>query len=140
MTWQERFRLGVVPIDVQHRVLMDLTNKLHKAAAAGEDSRNIQCAMDELMNYVLFHFAFEEKLMADNGYPEFEEHRHMHEELLDQFRALQADVAENRLALNDRVMNFLQGWLIHHIVSSDRELVAFTKAEKPKICVPTVPI
>ena len=44
-----------------------------------------------------------------------------------QFEAVRADIAKGQLPLNSRVMNFLQGWLTHHIVSSDRQYVPFVK-------------
>ncbi len=136
MEWQERYRLGIVGIDLQHRVLMHLTNTLHKAAMGKDGGGDIQCAMDELLTYVAFHFAFEEVLMAECGYPLLEEHRQSHRDLLHQFRALQADVAGGRLALNSRVMNFLQGWLTHHIVSSDRHYAPFALAADRNFVIP----
>lgn len=141
MEWQDRYRLGIVAIDLQHRVLMELTNKLHKATVGEEGGDDIACAMDELLTYVAFHFSFEETLMAECGYPMLEEHRHSHQELLDQFRALQADITGGRLVLNDRVMNFLQGWLTHHIVSSDRHYAPFAMAaERRNFVIPRSPV
>ena len=120
MEWQDCYSLGIVAIDLQHRVLMDMTNRLHKAALGEKNGDNVEYAMNELLTYVEFHFSFEERLMAECGYPSLIEHRDSHRGLLAEFRALQADINGGGLALNDRVMNFLQGWLTHHIVSSDR--------------------
>ncbi len=47
-----------------------------------------------------------------------------------------ADVAGGRLALNSRVMNFLQGWLTHHIVSSDRHYAPFALAADRNFVIP----
>ena len=130
MVWKEQYRLGIVAIDVQHRALLDLTNKLHKAAMRAEDAADIDSAMEDLLNYATFHFTFEERMMENCGYPFFEEHRKTHSELLDQLKGLLAYVADGQMELNERVMNFLQGWLTHHIVSSDRYYVPFVKANK----------
>jgi len=126
MAWQERYQLGIMPIDIQHRVLVDLTNKLHKAAMGS--GGNIRDAIEELVQYATFHFAFEERMMVQSAYPAFEEHRAGHDALLNQLKAIQRDILAEQLKLDARVMNFLQGWLTNHIVSSDRHFVPFVRA------------
>jgi len=140
MVWEERYKTGIIPIDIQHRILMDLTNKLHRAAVGAEDEPDVPRAMDDLLQYAMFHFAYEERLMARSGYPAFEEHRAAHDALLEQLKGIQRDIAAGSLHLDARVMNFLQGWLTHHIVSSDRHYVPFAKARERERSVTPVPV
>jgi hemerythrin-like metal-binding protein len=141
MEWQDSYSLGIVAIDLQHRVLMDMTNRLHKAALGEKNGDDIEYAMNELLTYVEFHFSFEERLLAECGYPSLIEHRDSHQGLLAEFRALQADINGGRLVLNDRVMNFLQGWLTHHIVSSDRDFAPLAlAAERKTFVIPRLPV
>jgi len=119
---------------------MDLTNKLHKAALGAGKGTDVAQAMDELLQYAMFHFAYEEKMMMQSGYPAFEEHRGAHDALLDQLKGIQQDIAAENLKLDARVMNFLQGWLTHHIVSSDRHYVPFARAHEHERSATLLPV
>ena len=132
MEWHERYRLNILAIDLQHRVLVDLTNELHRAAIESRDPEEIGYAMDELLRYIAFHFNYEETVLDEAGYPGLEAHREHHLELVKEFEALQTEVVRENLVLNDKVMNFLQGWLTHHIVSDDRDYAPYVKEAKSR--------
>jgi len=140
MAWHERYQTGIIPIDIQHHILMDLTNRLHTAATSAGNSADVSQAMEELLEYTIFHFTYEERLMAKSGYPALEEHRRSHDALLEQLNAIQKDIAEQRLRLDARVMNFLQGWLTNHIVSGDRHYVPFAKAHAAERSATPIPV
>ncbi len=82
--------------------------------------------MNSLIRYSETHFATEEKLMEDFGYPEYKEHKREHESLL-------LDIFEINSLYNkkdigaDILLNFLKDWLICHILDTDKRCGLFLK-------------
>jgi hemerythrin len=132
LSWEARYMLDIVAIDLQHKILIDLTNQLSRTISAGGTNGTAKRTLDELLKYAIFHFDFEERLMAGCNYPSLEEHKAEHVRLLQEFDLVRADIASGQLALNSRVMNFLQGWLTHHIVSCDCSYAPFVKCADAK--------
>ena len=112
--------VGNPHIDEQHQILIDTINQL--ASAETQDDRPVVAMIiDELVSYSVFHFHFEENLMADIGYPELENHRRIHlgfvkwvKELRDEF------TYHRRTQLGDRILGFLRDWLSEHILGEDQ--------------------
>jgi len=138
LSWEARYGLNIVSIDLQHRMLVDMSNQLYRSIISNGTNKATQHSLDELLKHTIFHFAFEEKLMAACCYPGLDQHKAEHAGLLQQFEAVRADIVGGQLPLNSGVMNFLQGWLTHHIVSCDSHYALFVK-ERPARLVPQAP-
>lgn len=118
--WGPPLEVGVDEIDRDHRVLVDLLNRMHDACAA-EDEEEAFGVLEELSAYTEWHFAREESLMAIHGYEFSERHRDEHEELTRKVhdyinRALAGALRPRELAA------FMTDWLMQHIVGADRHL------------------
>ena len=69
-------------IDRQHRELVNMLNRLNDAVKNHESRNDIYRLIDEVISYTRLHFATEEQLMVQSGFPEIESHKRMHEELI----------------------------------------------------------
>jgi hemerythrin len=118
--WTEDMSVGIDRLDDHHRRLIDLTNQLGSAIAAGDAERVTGTVLGELIRYVFYHFGEEERLMEAAGYAELPAHRQHHRAMAEHVRAL-----ENRFDSDpDKVMTadlhaYLADWLINHIRSED---------------------
>jgi hemerythrin-like metal-binding protein len=66
------------------------------------------------------HFAREEAILEDTGYPDLEAHRAAHRALEDRFEALRDTYVLNPdKAAEKRVEDFLVDWLKSHILTID---------------------
>lgn len=85
MDWNEDFESGLADIDVQHRYIFALIQRVsHLDDATSEDVlREIGA---ELSRFAICHFGCEERLMAAYKYPDANRHRSEHEKLLDVVR------------------------------------------------------
>jgi hemerythrin len=72
----------VAEIDQQHRELINLINKLNDAVKNHESRNDIYLIIDDVISYTGFHFATEERLMVESGYPEVEWHKKKHKQLI----------------------------------------------------------
>lgn len=115
------FEIGIAEIDLQHRELNALLERLRTATGKHYDyATNVILA--ELTIQTRIHFAVEESLMRLLSFPDVQahvaEHRYLTEQLLKfRQRAQDFDVSEG-------LSDFIQTWLIDHINNHDREFVA----------------
>lgn len=121
LIWQDDLNTGIEVIDNQHRRIVDMLNQLH-AAQMGRSSSAVGDVIDELVDYTLSHFAFEEELMEEAGYPFTDAHKRVHDiftrrvnEYRLRFRAGE-DVA-------DELKSLLSRWLFNHIRNDDKAYV-----------------
>ncbi len=70
----------------QHRDLVALCHKLDEAVKHNAARPEMYHIMDELIRCTEQHFAAEEQLMAEAGYPELKEHQAKHKDLLERTR------------------------------------------------------
>jgi hemerythrin len=73
---------GVVEIDQQHLILVNMLNRLNDAVKNRESRKDIYRIIDEVISYTALHFATEERLMVQSDYPEIEWHKAKHKELI----------------------------------------------------------
>jgi len=72
---------NIAKIEQQHRELVNLLNGLTVAVKNHEPKDNIDLIINGVIAYTEKHFADEERLMVQSGYPEIENHKTMHKEL-----------------------------------------------------------
>lgn len=120
LEWNADLHTGVQDIDEQHAVLVELLNAVHEAVRERRDALAGLRALDELIAYTRSHFAIEERLMGEVGYPEHAEHRIYHEALLDQIGALRQRLDTGEATISAELLDFLCVWLTRHIGESDR--------------------
>ena len=73
---------GVTEIDKQHQELVSKFNRLNEAVKNNESREDIYRIIDDVISFTRIHFASEEQLMINSGYPELEAHREKHRELI----------------------------------------------------------
>ncbi|OBS08427.1 bacteriohemerythrin [Acidihalobacter prosperus] len=120
--WTRDLNTGIDVIDRQHMRIADYINELEDIHHQG-DRQTIGRVLDELMDYTLSHFAFEERLQEEAGYEYAGPHKKVHElfarrvrQYLDRFR-LGDDVA-------GEIHGLLRTWLISHIKHDDADYVS----------------
>ncbi len=121
LEWSDEYCVGIDSIDQQHKKLVNLINQLQTAVdySTGEEfERN---ALDELVDYTKTHFTYEEGLMRDNDYPDFEAHRAQHEKMLKKVEDVLAEYEQDNEAAISNATDFLKDWLINHINGTDKE-------------------
>jgi hemerythrin len=120
LEWTSALRVGVDPIDEQHQELFRRAERLVHALRAG-DRGEVEPLLQYLSDYVVSHFACEERWMAQVEYPALEPHRDAHRRFTDEFgemvREYQRKGPTPLVALS--VHNWLALWLRHHIAGAD---------------------
>ena len=121
LTWNHACSVGVKAMDHQHGILMDAMNELRLALVRGAGREQVGRLFEELIEFSRLHFASEEQLMEQAGFPGLAEHRRLHHSIQAQVLA-----AAHRLQHGDGVemrplLCFLRDWFIEHIEGVDRQ-------------------
>lgn len=75
---------NVPEVDEQHKELVNRLNRLNDAVKNNESRESIYRIIDDVIAFTRLHFATEEQLMVQSGYPEIEAHKNKHKELIDE--------------------------------------------------------
>jgi hemerythrin len=125
LQWKPEWDVGIDSIDRQHRKLVGMINNLQTAVdySTGEEfERN---ALDDLVDYTRTHFKYEEGLMEEHGYPDFEAHRAEHERMIAQVEEVLETYLQDKDSAMKKATAFLRDWLINHINGTDQQYSQF---------------
>lgn len=132
--WSDVFLVDVSKVDEQHRGLFAALRTLQGLILDQADAAALDRAFVRLLRLTQAHFATEEALMREHGYPASGEHQAMHELLLKQLEDLRSGQQEALFyhlpptwASKLDLVDFLHEWLINHILDADKKLGAFLK-------------
>ena len=125
ITWTDRYSVGVKQIDDQHKLLIDMINELHAAMLSMQGKEALMTVLSKLANYCVTHFTLEEKLMRENGYPGYDEHKEKHTKMTLKVQQLVGEVKSGKSTITIDVMNFLKNWLDMHIMGTDKQYGPF---------------
>ena len=127
ITWGPQLETGIAIIDAQHKRLVDIINELNDARTAGRSDEIMGAILDELVAYTETHFTVEEKLLTGNDYEDLENHRREHRVFTDQIKMDRDNFNAGVWKLDQRMMDYLRGWLLNHIQVSDQAYVPTLK-------------
>jgi hemerythrin len=128
MPWNSTFSIGVEKIDGQHQRLFQLAIQFEKELAGRQAAETVGEALKFLVDYASYHFKDEESLMAQINYPDLEEHRARHKELINKVRAILLDIRAGRSFTVADLISFLYQWIVEHIEQEDKKIGDAIKA------------
>lgn len=125
ISWSENYSVLVKEMDDQHKKLVVIINDLNDAMKEGKSKEVMEKILKGLVDYTVFHFASEEKLMQSNAYPGYLQQKSQHEELTKKVMDFQKNLHSGKMVMGVEVMNFLKDWLMNHIKGMDSKYGPF---------------
>jgi hemerythrin len=123
--WSDEMSVGIQRIDLQHKKIVALSNALFDAMSAGKGRDVLGNVLKDLVTYTRTHLKDEERILSENGYPEFEAHKAKHDKMTGRVLALYADYQEGKEASPIVIANFVKDWLKKHIMGTDKQYASF---------------
>ena len=120
--WNDKFSVGVVSVDHEHRELIELINGFQQKIDQDDSADAKLEYLGETLAHITAHFALEEKLMRESDYDEYQPHKADHEILLDQLRDIMDAVEEDAGVDNDALGTALDQWFSRHFQTHDSRL------------------
>lgn len=124
--WSSEYNLGIDAIDRQHESLVELVNQVWESIVFRADEAKVMEILGQLERYTVAHFAAEEAYMQKVNYPDFGEHKRIHEAFIARVAA-EKQAAANGGQLTLGLVSFLRQWLLEHILKTDKAFVEFTR-------------
>jgi len=119
------FITGHPVIDGEHRKIVDCINAVSEAVSAGEHAK-CSSLLDGFLNICADHFAAEERLLADLGYPDLRDHAVFHKELILKAKAVKTLCMDAHSPDSiRRCFNEMATLLIEDVVKGDMQFVSY---------------
>lgn len=130
MEWNEELSVGVQAMDADHKNLVGILNELHEGIVSGADRKALGFVMERLILCTKDHLAREERLLAQAGYPDADDHHKVHDLVIGKVLIAQANFRMGSTAvLTEEVMLFLKDWISDHILGSDKDYGPFLNSK-----------
>ncbi len=123
--WRDDFQLGIPSVDYEHRELIKLINELYDNYANNVSSTTVLHFLGEIYAKIASHFALEEKIMKEQGYDQFADHKADHEKLLDDICDFMDDFENNQEFEEGVFGELLELWFVEHFRTKDARLHKF---------------
>lgn len=120
LKWTQKYSVNNEIIDIQHKKLFSIVNRLSRAISEGDGLLIIESVLEEMSQYAWMHFRTEEDLLSKLDYDALQEHKALH----DCFKKEILHVSEELLHHKSmeqvvEIHKFLQKWLNDHILEED---------------------
>ena len=135
----EKYHTDIELVDNEHRRLFEIihdTNDLIHAELLHDKYDEIMRLLAELRDYTEVHFRDEEALMERIHYPELDAQKRAHTAFVE--RLVEIDLSElddmddNQQEYLIDLIQFLAGWLINHILGSDKKIGDYMREHELK--------
>lgn len=119
--WSDEYSVNIKEMDQQHKQLVGLINFLYEARNKKGERGDICIVLDELVDYTKVHFSNEEKLMRKHKFPEYDAHKSMHGNLVQQVSNMQKNCVNGNKNTFTDIAILLNDWLAEHIMIEDKK-------------------
>lgn len=126
LVWQDRFNIGVNIIDMEHKKLFGIINRIF--TSINQDS-NSEWACQEgikyFKNHAIKHFSDEEEYMQSINYSGYEMHKRIHDNFREKtLPALEKELEQKNFSEEsvEHFMGVCVGWLLGHTMIEDHAI------------------
>ncbi len=131
ITWKEEFSVNFEEIDNQHKRLFEIGSKIYDIIELNDNCDHydeIMEILNELTDYTVFHFEYEENLLKNLGYTELEHQKFEHMFFVKKLRKLASkDIDKDQTESASDIAKFVIDWVSGHILKSDMKYKDFLK-------------
>ena len=124
LDWNPVYETGSPIVDGEHRELLEIASRLLKDI---DDHAHMVRARDELKSHIITHFAHEEELMDETGYPGKGKHAAIHQHLIE--RALQTFEEVDKGFFDNFHLFLIDEIVLEHFFIADKPFVDFMQQE-----------
>ncbi|MDF2678468.1 MAG: diguanylate cyclase with sensor, partial [Bacillota bacterium] len=118
--WSNQWDSKNKEIDNQHKKLIEIANTLLFMAFSNNMDKIIK-QLDLLINHIINHFDFEEKLLSEIGYPNYEEHITIHKELLQKSLNLREAYINEKFSVTEFFSFVVDDIVLGHMIKDDEK-------------------
>jgi len=125
--WNSSYLVGDKLLDEQHKRIFYLGNEI-----SNMDSVSMKKVVMDLFKHTREHFDHEEKLMQEVEFPGFEEHRELHNDLIEKLGNIELKSPNNNHCKAYIFRKLVYDWIIDHIMHQDKIFFNYYRQAKNK--------
>lgn len=123
--WDPSYSVHIAELDRQHQQLFRTIGELGHALHTGSAESIIDAVLESLVQHTIRHFAAEERLMQEHGFPGFYDHRSNHQLMSQKLTKFNLSRRAGRPEIPENLLNFLMAWWNDHVLKTDKEYSEF---------------
>jgi len=129
ISWKDEYSVNIQEIDEQHKMLIQMIDDLFVVISRNKEQTLEECevckVLERLIDYTRIHFAVEESLMRIFDYPDYEAHKAIHDQFIDEVMMFERRLKSNNNKSSEQLVAIemlfrLKEWLVNHIVGIDK--------------------
>lgn len=121
--WKDEYSIGIDVIDKQHKHLMEIGSRIMDLADTNDGVDNYDEIVDvlqELKQYTVYHFGYEEEIMQKLEYEHYNSHKFEHYFVIKKIQKFeQEDLDEKQSETILKLVEFISDWIANHILQED---------------------
>jgi hemerythrin len=133
--WKDKYALGVPVVDTQHKELFQrvesFVKTLRSPSAWEERVLRVNETLEFMKAYVVEHFNDEEAYQLRIGYPGYQSHKKVHDDMVAYVLAVSAQYEHS--GYDEKLMQQFAGkllaWLINHVAAEDQRIADYAIAK-----------
>jgi len=118
LKWKPEYCLGDDTIDTEHQTLFHLANEVFKVKMSESRIENIAPLLHKLYEYMEYHFNHEEAFMSETKYPDIENHKKKHAEIVSKMNSI-VKSSHQITVLVEKLAAMMVNWVLKHILEED---------------------
>jgi hemerythrin len=122
--FKDEYRTGIESIDLEHQKLFEIADRAYETLMdefIPDKYDYIVDILDELKDYAATHFRHEEEYMISIRYKRLISQKASHDEFIEKISSYDLSaIDENQKGVILELLKYLNDWLIHHIIGSDK--------------------
>lgn len=123
LEWNDKYSVGVVGIDNQHKLLFRTINELIDVLGSNPTEEKMSGILNSIVEYKKIHFATEEGYFKEFDFEGTEEHIKEHRGFTDKVAEIQKKHEGDTLNFAFELVDYLEDWLISHLMNTDQKYV-----------------
>ena len=136
LIWRDSYNSGHPLVDSQHQELFIIANELLVAVIGGMPPDKIHAILGRLLDHTVRHFTDEEGLQRQYGYPGWESHQLLHQELVQRALAMEQNFLAGNLEIATLFGFLAYDVVARHMLQADREFYPYLVRSEPEILEP----
>lgn len=126
--WNDSYSVDNVLLDAQHRIFFQIVRKFAESAdKGGYEAMKRRIAF--LVEYVAMHLSTEEDLLREAAYPDFDQHKAIHDGFTRTVLAIRESFLTSKEPIAaDEVLQTMQDWFLNHILVEDKKYIPCLKS------------
>ena len=125
IAWKDLYSVGDESLDAQHKQILENISELYITMQMGADNKLVKSVLDKLVQYTIDHFRHEEEIMLAHQYPDFAQHKTLHNIMRQKTLAWRDNT--NIITGRDLLL-FLKDWWTNHIQEQDKKYAPYLQA------------